>query len=63
VGLAEVLFDYAENGDDSDAARAARELVVVRSGQRVFNDVVAAEYGVPRQDIEDAVRIATRIAA
>ncbi|HEX3705036.1 MAG TPA: DUF433 domain-containing protein [Mycobacteriales bacterium] len=124
---AEILFDYAENGDDPDAARAARELVVVRNGQRVFNDVVEAylrriefgkdgyarlihlpayqiaevvvdptrgfgqpifarggarledaialfragesldtvaeEYGVPRQDIEDAVRIATRIAA
>jgi uncharacterized protein (DUF433 family) len=124
---AEVLFDYAENGDDPDAAKAARELVVVRNGQRVFSDVVEAylrriefgkdgyaklihlpayeaadvvvdptrgfgqpifakgggrledaialfragesldtvaeEYGVPRSDLEDAVRIATRIAA
>jgi uncharacterized protein (DUF433 family) len=124
---AEVLFDYAENSDDADAARAARELVVVRNGQRVFTDVVASylrriefgkdgyaallhlpayqvadvvvdpsrgfgqpifanggariedaialfqagedldtvskEYGVPRPDLEDAVRIATRIAA
>jgi uncharacterized protein (DUF433 family) len=124
---AEVLFDYAQNGGDPDAARAARELVVVRNGQRVFSDVVEAylrriefgkdgyarlihlpayqvadvvvdptrgfgqpifarggarledaiamfragesldtvaeEYGVPRSDIEDAVRIATRIAA
>lgn len=124
---AEVLFDYAKNGGDPDAARAARELVVVRNGQRVFSDVVEAylrriefgkdgyarlihlpayqvadvvvdptrgfgqpifarggarledaiamfragesldtvaeEYGVPRSDIEDAVRIATRIAA
>jgi uncharacterized protein (DUF433 family) len=124
---AEVLFDYSENGSDPDAARAARELVVVRNGQRVFNDIVEAylrriefgkdgyaklihlpayqvadvvvdpargfgqpifarggarledaialfragesldtvaeEYGVPRADIEDAVRIATRVAA
>jgi len=124
---AEILFDYSENGDDPDAARAARDLVVVRNGQRVFSDVVesylrriefgkdgyaklihlpayqtadvvvdptrgfgqpifarggarledaialfrageslhtvAKEYGVPRADMEDAVRIATRIAA
>jgi uncharacterized protein (DUF433 family) len=124
---AEVLFDYAESGNDADAARAARELVVVRNGQRVFTDVIASylrriefsddgyaallhlpayqvadvvvdpsrgfgqpifarggariedaialfqagealdvvsnEYGVPREDLEDAVRIATRIAA
>ncbi len=124
---AEVLYDYAETGEDEDAARAARELVVVRSDQRVFNevvdaylrrlefaddgyvqlirlpayevaevvvdpdrgfgqpifarggarledalalfrageplDVVAEEYGVPRAELEDAVRIATRIAA
>jgi uncharacterized protein (DUF433 family) len=124
---AELLFDYAENGKDRDAADAARELVVVRNGQRVFNDVVEAylrkiefdesgyarllhlpayesadvlvdpargfgqpifarggarledalalfragesldvvaeEYGVPREDVEDAVRVATRIAA
>jgi uncharacterized protein (DUF433 family) len=37
---AEVLYDYAEHGDDPSAARAARELVVVRNDQRVFNDVV-----------------------
>lgn len=37
---AEVLYDYAETGEDEDAARAARELVVVRSNQRVFNEVV-----------------------
>jgi uncharacterized protein (DUF433 family) len=124
---AEILFDYSENGDDPDAARAARDLVVVRNGQRVFSDVVESylrriefgkdgyaklihlpayqtadvvvdptrgfgqpifarggarledaialfragesldsvskEYGVPRADLEDAVRIATRIAA
>lgn len=124
---AEVLFDYAEHGDDPGAARAARELVVVRNNQRVFNevvesylrrlefgedgyprlirlpayevadvvvdpargfgqpifsrggarledalslfrageplDVVAAEYGVPREQLEDVVRIATRAAA
>lgn len=124
---AEVLYDYAETGEDKDAARAARELVVVRSDQRVFNevvdtylrrlefaddgyvqlirlpayevaevvvdpargfgqpifarggarledalalfrageplDVVAEEYGVPSAELEDAVRIATRVAA
>lgn len=124
---AEVLFDYAETGDDPAAARAVRDLVVVRNDQRVFNeiieaylrrldfgadgyarliqlpayetadvvvdptrgfgqpifarggarledvlalfrageplDVVAAEYGIPREHLEDAVRIATRPAA
>ena len=124
---AEVLYDYGKTGGDEDAARAARELVVVRSDQRVFNevveaylrrlefaddgyvqlirlpayevaevvvdpargfgqpifarggarledalalfrageplDVVAEEYGVPRAQLEDAVRIATRVAA
>lgn len=37
---AEVLFDYAETGEDPDAARAVRELVVVRNDQRVFNEVI-----------------------
>ena len=37
---AEVLYDYAENHGDSPEARSARELVVVRQGQRVFNEVV-----------------------
>lgn len=37
---AEVLYDYAEHGKDAAAARAARELVVVRNNQRVFNEVV-----------------------
>lgn len=124
---AEVLLDYAESGADPTAARAVRELVVVRNGQRVFNevvasylsrvefsedgyarvirlpayevaeilvdpslgfgqpvfarggarledalamfrageslDVVAAEYGVPVDQLKDAVRIATRTAA
>ncbi len=125
---AEVLFDYAEAGADITAARAARDLVVVRSGQRVFNeivasylrrlefgtdgyarlihrlpaydvaevtvdpargfgqpifarggarledalalfrageplDVVADEYGIPREQLEDVVRVATRSAA
>lgn len=122
-----ILFDYAESGDDPVAARAARELVVVRNGQSVFNEIVesylrrvefdddgyarliqlpaysvadvlvdprrgfgqpvfarggarledalamfragesleivADEYGVPVEQLEDAVRIATRIAA
>jgi uncharacterized protein (DUF433 family) len=124
---AEVLFDYAESSDDTDAAGAARELVVVRNDQRVFNevvesylrrldfgddgyvrlihlpgyeladvvvdinrgfgqpifahgatrvedalelfrsgeplDVVADEYGVPREHLEDALRAAIRLAA
>jgi uncharacterized protein (DUF433 family) len=124
---AEVLYDYSEHGDDPTAARAARELVVVRNNQQVFNEVVAAylqrlvfgdddyvtlihlpvygvadvvvdptrgfgqpifargggriedalalfragepldvvadEFGVPREQLEDAVRIATRVAA
>lgn len=122
---AELLYDYAEHGENADAARAARDLVVLRSGQRVFNeivesylqrvefaddgyvdvvrlpayevaevivdptrgfgqpifarggarledalalfrageplDVVAEEYGVPRAQLEDAVRVATRV--
>ncbi len=37
---AELLYDYAETGHDSEAARAARNLVVVRNGQHVFNEVV-----------------------
>lgn len=124
---AEVLLDYADSSDDQAAVRAVRELVVVRNGQRVFNeavasylrrvefssdgyarliylpayavaevvvdpergfgqpvfvrggarledalsmfrageslDVVAAEYGVPLDQLEDVVRIATRAAA
>lgn len=36
---AEILFDYAEHASDEDA-RALRGLVVVRSGQRVFSDVI-----------------------
>lgn len=39
---AEVLVDYAESADDPVLARAARELVVVRNGQHVFNDIVDA---------------------
>lgn len=37
---AEVLHDYAEREGDTPEARSARELVVVRNDQRVFNDVV-----------------------
>lgn len=37
---AEVLYDYAESHGDAPEARSARELVVVRHGQRVFNEVV-----------------------
>lgn len=41
---AEVLFDYAEQDGDGDGevSEALRELVVVRSDQRVFTEVVAA---------------------
>ncbi|GAB3460559.1 DUF433 domain-containing protein [Actinophytocola sediminis] len=124
---AEILFDYAEATDDPGLVQAAHDLVVVRNGQRVFNEVVAAylrrlefddhgyvrlirlpayevaeivvdptrgfgqpifarggarledalglfragealdvvadEYGIPRDHLEDAVRIATRSAA
>jgi Putative DNA-binding HTH domain len=34
---AEVLYDYAEHEGDTPEARSARELVVVRKDQRVFN--------------------------
>jgi uncharacterized protein (DUF433 family) len=37
---AEVLLDYADHAGQTDAAEAVRELVVVRSGQRVFTEVV-----------------------
>ncbi len=124
---AEVLYDYGESGEDEEAARAARQLVVLRSGQHVLAevvdaylrrlqfaddgyvqlirlpayqvaevvvdatrgfgqpifvrggarledalglfrageqlDVVAQEYGVPLLQLEDAVRIATRVTA
>jgi uncharacterized protein (DUF433 family) len=39
---AEVLYDYAEAAGDTPEARSARELVVVRNGQRVFADIVDA---------------------
>lgn len=39
---AEVLFDYAEHTEDVSASVALRELVVVRSGQRVFNEIMDA---------------------
>ena len=124
---AEVLYDYATSIRDEATAEAARELVVVRNGQHVFNEVVhtyltrlefadddyaalirlpayriadlivepsrgfgqpifarggarlddalalfragepleavADEYGMPRDQLEDAVRVATRLAA
>ena len=124
---AEVLYDYAERGDNATAAKAARDLVVVRNNQGVFNEIVegyfrrldfgddgyarlihlpayatadvvvdprrgfgqpifarggarvedalalfrarepleavAEEYGIPPAGLEDAVRIATRVAA
>lgn len=47
---AELLYDYAESRPESPDGQLARELVVVRSKQRVFTEVVAAylrriEYG------------------
>lgn len=47
---AELLYDYAESRPDSPDGRVVRELVVVRSKQRVFAEVVDAylrriEYG------------------
>ncbi len=39
---AEILLDYAEAAGNSPEAESARELVVVRHGQRVFADVVDA---------------------
>ena len=37
---AEVLFDFAENAADAEVVDSIKELVVLRSGQRVFADVV-----------------------
>lgn len=47
---AELMFDFAEQRADSEDGQAARQLVVVRSGQRVFAEVIEAylrriEYG------------------
>ena len=42
-------------------ARLEDALALFRAGEPL--DVVAEEYGVPRVELEDAVRIATRIAA
>jgi uncharacterized protein (DUF433 family) len=39
---AEVLFDYAVQHAESSEGKAARNLVVVRSGQRVFTEVIEA---------------------
>jgi uncharacterized protein (DUF433 family) len=37
---AEVLYDFAQHSGDSPAGHSARQLVVVRNNQRVFNEVV-----------------------
>jgi uncharacterized protein (DUF433 family) len=37
---AEVLYDYAESSGDTPEAKSARDLVVVRNGQQVFQDIV-----------------------
>lgn len=39
---AEVLYDYAESTGDTPEGKSARELVVVRNHQRVFQEVVDA---------------------
>jgi uncharacterized protein (DUF433 family) len=50
---AEVLYDYAQDSADDETGDALRELVVVSSGQRVFNDVVSAY--LRRLDFDDDV--------
>lgn len=37
---AEVLYDYAERQGDTPEARSARQLIVVRNGQGVFNEII-----------------------
>jgi uncharacterized protein (DUF433 family) len=37
---AEVLYDFAESQGDTPEARSARDLVVVRNDQRVFNEII-----------------------
>lgn len=37
---AEVLYDFAEAEGDTPEGRSARELVVVRNNQRVFNEII-----------------------
>ena len=37
---AELLYDFSERHPDVKVARAARRLVVIRSGQRVFAEVI-----------------------
>jgi uncharacterized protein (DUF433 family) len=37
---AEVLYDFAESQGDTPEARSARDLVVVRNNQRVFNEII-----------------------
>lgn len=63
-GVAEVVVDpsrgfgqpiFARGG-----ARVEDALALLRAGEPL--DVVADEYGVPRAQLEDAVRIATRVA-
>lgn len=39
---AELLFDYGESRRDTPEGRSALDLVVVRSGQRVFTEVIEA---------------------
>lgn len=39
---AEVLYDYARHTEDDAVATATRELVVIRNGQCVLNDVVGS---------------------
>lgn len=37
---AEVIYDFAESQGDTPEARSARDLVVVRNSQRVFNEII-----------------------
>jgi len=38
---AEVLYDYAERQGDTPEAQSARQFIVVRNGQGVFNEMIA----------------------
>ncbi len=52
---------FARGGAGRGGARLEDALALFRAGEPL--DVVAEEYGVPRAELEDAVRIATRVAA
>lgn len=59
---AELMFDFAEQHRGSAAGESARELVVVRNGQRVFADVIS-EYLQRIQYTEDGYPELIRVPA